>query len=826
MEVAVKWIDRRRPIGLRDVLVFTLPPVMLAVYALVSPILDYHRISQYHDRWSMTARTDRFAKARVRTALRLPRTIALERELTPEDTSRGALHLLVNRQAWDAVQSAPQEWGRSVDAEVVRGGDLHPVEMRLRGDTSVHWTTEKKTVQLKTSKDDLLLGLRRLVFSVKEPLGSYVVHALARHVDLLTPETDVVPVYLNGRFHGITRATTTVDEGFLRREELLPGNIFRGEVDLRGERFKSQPNNLFANPLIWDRSAKNDRPGAGEQTLTSWLRDLNGGTPETHRRFMSRMDREELALLFAFLLVVGDPFHMDETHNQFWYEDPSSGRLRPIVWDIGLHDLQFQLETKHLNHFWHTVLRDRRVFARSLALLQRWAESGELVAHGRALVDDVWNTHRAAIELDLLRSNVIPPLHSPNFVGARLQRNLDYLAERIREARVGLAITRTAPGAWIVDVQTRSWVGVRLTGHDAEGSASALFMDTDANGVVDETEAALPFDGFMPGALEATGALVVAPAHYRWVVRTAPDVTELEVTLVNAITGAPAIVEPWAPGELVPETTSWHPWRYGAPEDPTPDIRWEGDVHLAEDVVIPVNAALVLAPGTRVSLEPDVSIIVRGRLLAHGTEEAPILFERATDLPWGTLALQGEGANGSRLTHARITGGGGALIDRVEYKGMVSVHHARDVRFENCELALNVRCDDALNAINAEVDLVDCHFHDTNADAIDYDISTGLIQGCTIERAGNDGLDLMTCRPTILGNVIRECADKGISVGENATPLIANNEIVGCDIGIEVKDGSRPLILHGELRGNRIGLLARRKNWRYTTGGWPWSFAA
>ena len=94
--------------------------------------------------------------------------------------------------------------------------------------------------------------------------------------------------------------------------------------------------------------------------------------------------------------------------------------------------------------------------------------------------------------------------------------------------------------------------------------------------------------------------------------------------------------------------------------------------------------------------------------------------------------------NGSRFRHVRFLGGGGALLERVEYKGMVDVHWADDVEFHSCEFAGNVRCDDAVNAVHADVDLFSCAFHDTAADAAD---STGLGPGGLGERAG-DGVEV------------------------------------------------------------------------------------
>ena len=120
----------------------------------------------------------------------------------------------------------------------------------------------------------------------------------------------------------------------------------------------------------------------------------------------------------------------------------------------------------------------------------------------------------------------------------------------------------------------------------------------------------------------------------------------------------------------------------------------------------------------------------------------------------------------------------------------------------------------------AEVVLRRCEFLRAAGDAIDFDFSSGAIEGCRFESARNDALDLMSSSPRIVGNHLVGSGDKGISIGERSDPLIFANRIESCTRGIEVKDGSRPLLLHNEIRGSGIGILQQVKNWRYGGGGW------
>ncbi len=64
------------------------------------------------------------------------------------------------------------------------------------------------------------------------------------------------------------------------------------------------------------------------------------------------------------------------------------------------------------------------------------------------------------------------------------------------------------------------------------------------------------------------------------------------------------------------------------------------------------------------------------RLIAEGTDDLPIRFiseDPAAD-PWGTVALKGKGASGSRLSHCEFVGGSGIKNDLYEYSAMFSVH--------------------------------------------------------------------------------------------------------------------------------------------------------
>ncbi len=111
------------------------------------------------------------------------------------------------------------------------------------------------------------------------------------------------------------------------------------------------------------------------------------------------------------------------------------------------------------------------------------------------------------------------------------------------------------------------------------------------------------------------------------------------------------------------------------------NLRWQGKVYLAGDVVLERGARLVIAPGTEVIFLPSEKgqdhwqdhpnfpgseLIVRGLLLAEGTSQAPITFRYADpDAPagsWGGINI--ESSPEARFRYCRFSQADSALHSR------------------------------------------------------------------------------------------------------------------------------------------------------------------
>ncbi|MBK9692248.1 MAG: right-handed parallel beta-helix repeat-containing protein [Gemmatimonadetes bacterium] len=822
-------MNRLRALRLVDAVVLTTVPLLVGVYLVWSAAEAFRRDIQFDDWWSARSSVASRFDARVRAFRNLPQLLRVERRLDAGQKDAGIVRLNLPSDDWTRMWTDPQlGWGVWTDAELARDGSTLPVKLRKRGDNSVHWSTDKHTITVRTPREEFFKRYRAFGLSVKDPLQAFLANRLAGEFGLLAPSTTVVPVFLNNRFSGLYRFIEPVDESFLRPFDRMPGNIFRGDAAERSDYFKGLPRDVFQNPYIWNRVAMNDRPtGPGTSQLARFLADVNGSTFERHLSLMHRLDRAELTRLLAYLLLTGDPYHMDAVHNQMWYEDPSTGMLHPIPWDTRL--LRLSRQDQRLSPVFRALLRDPFLVDGILHEVRQRLDGGFL-ATADSLLRAVVTRYPDAIAYDQLRTGLVPDPGDPDAAIGVLQANATELRRWLDQAEVAVAAGR-AEGLTVLDLDLRGYVGVDLTALALPGTATtpALFLDRNRNGALDPGDPAVrgTFRAgvFTPAAPVAllpgwrTDTLGVRPGRlaYRLFVRGAAGA--VRPVLTNRVTGAAVEPGPWTGGEAIPATRSYSPWAFPVPGHTV--HRWSGTVRLTESVRIPEGDTLIVAAGTTLRLAPDVNVVSRGPILMQGTRERPItVIPDVPGRPWGAFSALRHGADGTTVTWTRFYYGGGGFLDGVEYIGMVNLHRVNRALFRHVTFEQNVRSDDTFHALHSQITLDSSEFINANSDAVDLDISTGVIAHNRFRNSGGDAIDLMTSTPLVYGNHIVASGDKGVSIGEASSPLVFNNYIEGGKRGVEVKDRSTPLVLNNHLVRNGVGIYQDRKNWRYGGGAW------
>ena len=720
-------------------------------------------------------------------------------------------------------------------ANLWNDGRYRRARLRYRGNSGWHWLFDKKSLKVRTSKRRLFHGQRGLNLTVKLPYVSSATHRLARAFELMAPHSAVVQVFVNNKFYGIERYMEEVDEGFLRREGRLPGDIYKGEgVAVTNEyHYGTKREFLLRSPYVWPKIAvDNSQPDEQRDALVAWSRAINNPAPQSLDELEAFLDLDTVARHLALNILMGE-YHCKDGNNLKWYLDPTDGKFYPILWDVysrsnaELFTQAAPLNRSIVNHATHKLLRDPRLMQRALVyLFGRLAEPGLI----ESIIDPLeayGAEHAAAVAADQGNPQFPVGLDELQACRARLLANrtraLDFIAAgSLSYARTGDAcvLGTDAPAGVLLE-------GLSLGGSGAGGRVE-LVLDRDRDGLAQADEPRLELARAEDGRYLLSDPLTLLPAldgpsrliprALAYVLLLPADVELLGLHARNAITGAAIETHELESWTQTPVDVR-HPWDDLPPAPESWD--WPGSEHEIEgDVIVPAHVTLRIAAGARLRIAPGASLFVSGKILVEGSAEAPVIFEPLeAGRPWGVLALQGAAASGSRFSNAVFREGSLARHERVRYPGMVSVHHATDVRFEHCLFEHNLIGDDALRAAHSVLDIEGCRFEHIASDGVDFDHSSGRIVGNQFHDTGNDGIDLMTSDPWIEGNVLDGCRDKGISIGEAARPTVVNNLIMHCKVGIQNKDWADPLILNCDIVDCQKGVDCYRKNWRYGEGG-------
>jgi parallel beta-helix repeat protein len=241
----------------------------------------------------------------------------------------------------------------------------------------------------------------------------------------------------------------------------------------------------------------------------------------------------------------------------------------------------------------------------------------------------------------------------------------------------------------------------------------------------------------------------------------------------------------------------------------TADTVWEGDVQVAGEVIVQAEATLLLRPGTTVRFIPaegeeekKARLVIRGTLLAQGTETGPIVFTSAAPDPapgdWGGLLFDHANDRPNRLRSVTVEyaangiGGGYSLLlveDSLLRHNTVGFSAGRD--FKGGLFRTTVT---------------------GNETGIAFNQSSGVsVENCTIRDNSRQGIAcVFSSSPMIRNSEITGNGEAGISCLQGSSPLIDGNLIVGHVRGITMQLKSRPHISRNEISGNETGIWAEK----------------
>ena len=728
------------------------------------------------------------------------------------------------------------------DTEDKKSKEVHDVDVRHRGQRMENFFWSEKSWKIKTGKRGLIDGYRTInLTQFQGRLDNHLTFMVATTLGLPVPQSRVAWLFLNREDQGLYLQEEQIDESMIRRTGRMPGDIFYGEVFVPDEP-KLSSDDIFTNPFLWEKKARNNvyadeyRPYLTE--MLDWVGDEDPGSFD---RLFEVLDRDLFVRHFAVIAFQGDQ-HIDHSHNHKYYFNPLTGRFEPIVWNARLNMPRRRGVESMANRLYRKVCRDPRFLDDVHQVMVQ-----ELIA-GQA-------TESQLQEIDRLLQEVVPIALRPGETRRYLENMKRIVSTRgqtvrgwQREGRVCFQ-SEVDTGVRRCRVWARGTTSLRLTALELAGAADGVEVLEDRDGDGQKSKGDRSFDVTVdgsrievrtPDALLYVGRDFRAPYHEALREGAETFTVHRQYTQLAYLESSLLLLGP--EGQPVPDvvqlhcerardrrpvdchrgpaddyvaTETVHPWRMPKPPEPR-RIPWAGEVVLEKDLSVTEADQLEVESGTVLRLGPGVSVSIK-----CAVNLSDLTVRRShPDKPWGVFVLQGAGASGSVLERCDFEGGSNDTLEHVYYSGMFSVHYADDVVVRDCRFADNIFGDDTVRFAKCDnLRMENVEVSGANGDAIDCDLSTGLIVDTTVISPRNDGIDLMTANVDLTRITVEDAGDKGMSLGESANPHVRDSSLRRCQIGVAIKDGSDPVIEGVEIQACELGVGSYDKNWRYPGGG-------
>jgi hypothetical protein len=745
-------------------------------------------------------------------------------------------------------------------------GTLRPVKVRHRGDNPVNWAYDKKSWRLKTRKKNLIN--RKRVFSYVAPqeanyLDNHVAYTLGRWTNVLSPESRPIEMFINEQSYGIYDEVEHLDESFLRNNNLMPVNIYKGDQN-NSERKFGLDINLFNNPRLWHKTAVFNQVAEKDFSDLSYFLELlsKAETSEPAFKQLKRVARFEDWARFSAYQILVQSWHNNSTSNMRLVLDPWRGTVQPVVMDtsfgycVGLActEQDYEMVLDKTSHSLLSLYHSSPEFLiEKYRYLYRFVKDGvllKMIDHIKGLLPALEKTYsrdkfrfqKLFVTEHLARPVIFPysmKLVSDEGMKAewnRLLKNLDHLHNWLdkqlesnpqvhwltQDGQVSLIVGGYVPIDHVVFELTKKSL-----------APNKIVWDRDGDGKISKQDLLIPFHKENNSIImEATwtanrvtgtyqsqndlrpyGRLVPVPTQFNLLMDTPVSLRAAKAH--NALTGESFLLTERKKQGNSPRHRN-HPIT-GIPSAPT-EV-WSSSIEI--DKVRVIDHPVKILSGTIIKMHSEASLIFRNKVLIEGTRKYPVSIRSAKPGQiWGTVAFHGSQTEGTVINHLKIENGSGAVVDNVRYIASLSVHEAKNIEFNHLHLRKNHNFDDMMHVVYSKgITLRDCRFENAYSDALDVDISSIHIHNCKISGSGNDAIDLMSSNVLVENSFISGSGDKGISVGEASEVSIINSVLKNNTIGVEAKDRSKAYLVNSNMLHNKRQLNVYSKNWHYGTGG-------
>jgi hypothetical protein len=744
------------------------------------------------------------------------------------------------------LSNIPNSTKKYFKSEMVINNEKKDVRLRYLGDNPINWMFDYKSIRIKTKKSEMVNRKRYFEYKASQynVLDEYVAFKIAKKLGLLVSDVRLVELFVNDKSAGIYMEKERLNESFLRRNKIMPINLYKGEASRNSEKKIGLELNLDQNPGLWSKISFYNSVGEDDYSdffrISKNIRNAENSSDDLNR--ILKFENTDLFARASILEILINSYIANYDHNRRVAIDSWSGILHIIPHDIvyereKISEENFKLDKSATNLFYvinqssnflsakyetlFKVVKEEKIFDEIIQDLE--------ILKAKYLISqkiDLGKIQRKYIEYEAFWTG---PENEQSFND--LIKSLKYREKQImsfleKDPECSWNINKKGFEVKIQNVIPISNLSVKFDNESPEWVA----LDYNNNQVLDKEDKY--FYKEKNGNFEIDIKLFAnritsnsGPYDYIWTLSS----VKTKFTFFTENNKKPSKLKTFndhSKKELV--------LNYDENLAVGPSINniaiikndkkklniLSGNIFLEEDLIIKDETKIL--EGTIFTMNEGVSIIFENRVNATGTKQRPIIFKKNdTATKWGAVALHGAKTDGSLFKNIIIENASGKSVNGINYFASLSVHSTKNIKFDNILIKNNSSFDDMMHIIySSNIQVINSNFLNAYKDAIDVDISKNILfQNLKIKNSGNDGIDFMETTAQLHQVNILYSGDKAVSVGENSQVLINDSIFSSNNYGVASKDLSKASIKNSLIENNKIQLGVYKKNWRYGGSG-------
>ena len=678
-----------------------------------------------------------------------------------------------------------------VPAKFIADNKEYKVDVRYRGDNSIHWEADKKSYLIRFDKDNLFNGFRRLSFIIADD-RKFVVEQLnnyrANKLNLYYPPSSFAVLKINGQSNGLYFMIENWGPEMLAKWQMPDSANLYGGADPVVWFNRLVVDNIWDTLGVWDKKSQDTLLPYSNFSEVDKLLDLVNNTSDEvfAQSVFDLIDRDNFFNWLVHQNLVSSA-HQGGPNLRLYFNN-ALGKFIFIPWDVDNFPFNQIIDTKYHQLVDRVLANPQYLYERNKRLW-RYVDDKDNLRDDLDFYDQTYKQIKPALYQD--RMKIYTNRWADNLIQKRralMVENFEGIKETLKKQRAFIEIRVDLNQAYsqsyrqrvlaIFDIKVDNVselllenLTIPLNNNPKPSEGYLLYYDKNYNNLLDSEDELLTEIGLNPdNDKELVGQnsintllftnreiedvslfqpyQLILTSHRFFLVSQSKNsrisdwqLDKIKFNIINAITEkklknidmTKSIVNEkvfanfFDINENIDDFLSRYSF-FAINKNKKELILKNGSYNINQTIIIPKDFSLRIELGTTLYFAPEISLISYSPVLAQGTINRPIKFiGQNKTKPWGVFGVLGPHNRESIFEHCLFEGGGDAYINGVFYSGQLAVHYA-DAIIKNCQFKF-ASGDDGLNVKKGKVEIKNNYFYKNKFDGLDLDWTNGIVSG-------------------------------------------------------------------------------------------------